>query len=221
VRRDALDDRAVDATAHDIAALRQQWRATLEELRTSPLYRSCLIAYGAQDSAQLTVLVPQLFAECSRVAMPPPLYYPMTPASGRRRPGHSPFLTAEACASRIAQYRDDGIMAEASGTQWWETEIQPVTLGDDPGTFDTPLALRFDPTALSVPVFQVGDGERFRIYTSCLRATFTVVLQHEVDDEWWQAFAGSYASWRDDVAAHLRAQAIGVRVQDEGGEANE
>lgn len=221
VRRGSLDDGVVDAAARDIAALRQEWRAALEDLRAGDVYQSCLSAYGAREHARLVTLIPLLFAECEHTPVPPPLSYPLSPSSGRRRPGNSPFLTPDACATRIAQLRDDGIVAEGSGTEWWETELVPLTLACDAAAFDTPVALRFEPGQMRAAVFQMGGGEIFRVYAPRLCAPFEVVLQHEVDDEWWQAFAGSYATWRDALAVELRAREIPVSVQQEEGAADE
>lgn len=221
VRQGNLDERAVDAAARDIAALRQEWRQALEALRASDLYQSCLSAYGTQDHARLIALIPLLFAECDHAPAPPPLYYPLSPSSGRRRPGSSPFLTPAACATRIAQLRDDGIAAESSGTEWWETELVPLTLARDPAAFDTPLALRFVPGQMHASVFRMGGGEVFRVYAARLRVPFHVVLQDEVDDEWWQAFAGTYATWRTALADELRTREIAASVQAEEGAPDE
>jgi hypothetical protein len=212
VRQKALDEAAVDAAARDIATLRQEWRQALEGLRASDLYQSCLTAYGMQDHRQLAAWIPQLVANCDHAPTPPPLSYALSPSSGRRRPGSSPFLTPAACAAHIAGLRDDGIVADHNGTDWWETELIPLTLARDEAAFDSPLALRFAPATIGVPVFQMTGTEIFRIYAPCLRAPFEVVLQDEVDDEWWQAFAGSYASWRDALVAALETRHIAAAV---------
>jgi hypothetical protein len=212
VRQGSTDATAVDTAARETAGLLQEWRGTLDGLRGGELYQSCIDAYSARDQPRLIALIPQLFAECDHIATPPMLYYPVSPSSGRRRPGNSPFLTPDACAARIAALRDEGIAAEGSGTEWWERELVPLTLVVDPEALDTPLALRFDPSRLIDAVFRLDDGDVFRIYAARLRAPFDVVLQEEVDDEWWQAFSGSYASWRTALAEEIRACGMSVRL---------
>jgi hypothetical protein len=214
VRRSELNDRIVDAAAREISLLRETWRRALAELHASDLYQSSLSAYGEQDHRLLSDLIPRLFAGCSSAVNPPPLYYALSPSSGRRRPGSSPFLTPDVCAARITQLRVDGLGAERGGTEWWETELTSLTFACDPAALDTPLALCFAPGDLPVAVFRMDDGDTFRVYAPRVHAAFCVVLQEEVDDEWWQAFSGSYVTWRDALAHELRVRAIPVRVQE-------
>jgi hypothetical protein len=212
IRHRTLDDAAIDTAARDISGLRQDWRGTLEALHRGPIYQSCLTAWHGRDRAQLITLLPRLFVDCEHVPSPPVLHYPISPSSGRRRPGHSPFVSPATCAEQIATLRHEGIEAETGGTDWWDTELASITFSSDAEALDAPTALQFDGAEIGDPVFRTGEPDTFRVYAPRLVAPFRVVLQADVDDEWWQAFSGSYADWRDALASALRTAAIGVAV---------
>jgi hypothetical protein len=214
LRQGGMDAPLVDDAARQIAGLRHQWRQRLEELRASPLYQQCLRAWSVNAAAELASLVPELFADVEHGAPSPFLYYGVSLAPARRGP--RPFLSPEACATKIAAYRDQGVSAEVEGTEWWDTELASVELVSDADALEVPVALRFETAKVPLPLFTVAGSGICRAYGRVLNAPFDVCLQEEVSDEWWQAFDESYAKWRAVVAERLTDRAIGVVTRDQG-----
>ncbi len=217
LRRGGLDPTTVESAARDIAALRARWQKKLADLRASPLYRQALAAWEAGDAAALVALLPQVIADVAPVPAPPALFFAVSATSGRRRPGTSPFLTPTACAEKIVAYREAGITPNARSGNWWDRELAYLDLADHPDVLENPIALRFDAQQLGVPVFGAAGDPGFRLYSPALRAPFSVVLQEEADDEWWQAYDESYAQYRDAVILELRALGIRAEVFDHNG----
>ena len=211
LRRSGLDPTTVDSAARDIAALRDRWQKKLADLRASATYQQALAAWKAGDPHKLVDLLPQVIADLAPVMAPPPLFFGVSAAPGRRRPGTSPFLTPAACAQKIAAYRDTGVTTDARGSDWWDTELSYLDLVDDPEALESPIALRFDAAQLGAPVFAAASDPGFRVYSPVLRAPFSVVLQEEADDEWWQAYDESFAEFREALATELRA--LGIRAE--------
>lgn len=209
VRHDQLDQVAVDDAAAEISDLLGRWEDALEELHASPTYRTVLDAWQAGDHRALVDLLPRVFAGLRPVATPPRLFRGFSVSSGRRRPGTSPFLTARAAADKIAALRREGIRVEDGG-DWWDAELAHLMLFDDPAATDNPVALCFRAEQLGVPVFCVDGDPAYRIYSRELHAPFSVVLEREAEDEWWQASEEPYAAFRDALAAELRTRGIDV-----------
>jgi len=211
VRQGNFGAALADATAREIAALRQDWQERLDRLRASPPYQQCLHAWFADDTATLAALLPDLIADLVLTTAAPPLYWGVSLTAGRRHGGR-PFVAASACAATIIRYRNEGVPAEADDGDWWDTEIGSITLVDDAQALDTPITLRLMPAELRLPVFCLSDSGIYRVYAKVLKAPFTVRLQPEVTDEWWQAFPEPYAAWRAAVAAELAGRGIGVEM---------
>lgn len=211
-RRGGLDPTTVESAARDIAALRARWQKKLADLRASALYREAVAAWEAGDAAALVAFLPQVIADVTPVPPPPALFFAVSAASGRRRPGAPPFLTPTACAQKIAAYREKGVAPNARGDDWWNRELAYLDLADHPEVLENPIALRFDAMQLGVPVFAAAGDHGFRLYSPALRAPFSVILQEEADDEWWQAYDQSYAQYRDAVVSELRALGINAGV---------
>jgi len=212
LREGRMDDVAVDAAARGIAALRVHWHQQLEMLRDSVLYQESLAAWETDQSERLATLLPRLIAGIEPTESPPILFYGVSLASGRRHPGGRPFLSPEACAQKVAAYRSEGIPAEATGKEWWDTELASITFTDDPEALDSPVALRVDPAQTRTPVFLVAGESTFRIYTRVLKIPFTVTLHEEATDEWWQAFEESYQDYRVALAKHLEQDGLVIEV---------
>jgi len=212
LRRGQFDDAAVDAAAREIAAVRADWRARLEAVRQSTVYREAVAAWEAEEADSLRRLLPQVFADVSLRAADGDLFVAVSAAAGRRRPGARPFLAATACAERIAGYRDQGVPSERAGESWWDRELAAVELVDDPDALDSPIALRFDATVLPLPTFRIAESPAFHVFGRLLRAPFTVALQRETDDEWWSAYEESYAAYRDELLGELERLGLPVEI---------
>jgi hypothetical protein len=133
----------------------------------------------------------------------PSLYFPVSPAAKRRRPGTSPFLNAAECAERIVRLLEDGIIPEDGGNEWWERELLAIPCADSPSALDTPIALGLNAANVRVTVFAAADEPGLRIFTPRLRAPMSVMLAAEATDEWWEAREDSYRSFREAVQKEL------------------
>lgn len=212
LRRARLGAAEVERAAEDVLRLRSQWQGALEALRASPAYQSALRAWAANDQAGLAAEIPRVFAGVQVVQPVPTLFFPVSPSSGRRRPGASPFLSAGDAAQRIMGLLAAGLEPEASGSDWWDCELAYIAAADELGGLDTPIALRMAPADCDVAVFCCRDDPSFRLFTPRLQARLTVVLAAEAGDEWWQAYDESYASFRQRL--HTELEKGGVRLSD-------
>lgn len=212
LRQARLTDDEVDLAAREIVSVRTTWRAELEQLRASAVYQRALAAFAADQQEALAELIPQVFAETHLVRPAPSLYFPVSPSSGRRRPGASPFLSTAECADRILRIVDAGYEAESGGTEWWERELPSISCADSAASLETPLALCLAAADVGVAVFAAGDGMSLRIFTPRLRAPLSIVLAAEATDEWWEAYQDSYREFRDALRRDLAARGQTVSV---------
>lgn len=212
LRAAELSQADVDAAARQILDLRETWRARLEQVRVSAVYQDAQRALANDRQSDLKRLVPLIFAGMAAVRPVPTLFFPVSPSSGQRRPGSSPFLSATECARRIAQTREAGIAAEESDGEWWDRDWPCIVCADDPGALDTPIALRVENTDVGAAVFAVSDDPMLRLFTLRLRAPMSVVLAADASDEWWQAYEDSYQAFRAALQSAL-AQ-VGITVRD-------
>jgi hypothetical protein len=216
LRTAQLSQDDIDQAAQEILALRGAWRAELEAVRTSPVYQAAQAALAADRQEDLAWLLPQVLAAIEVVPPARALFLPVSPSSGRRRPGVSPFLSAEQCADHIAQTLAVGVVPEEAGSEWWERDWPCIVCADDPEVLETPIALRLEGADCGAAVFAVNDEPTFRIFTRRLRAAMAVVLAGQVTDEWWQAYEDSYQAFRDALQRELAVR--GVQVEKCAGE---
>lgn len=202
----------IDAATIEILSLRSAWRAGLEQVHVSGTYRAAQTALAADQQEELARLLPQLFAGLKVVRPAPALYFPISPATGQRRPGGTPFLGAVECADRIMETLAGGIEAETAGSEWWESEWPCIVCADDAEALETPIALRLAASAVRAAVFSVADEPTLRLFTRCVQAPMSVVLAAEATDEWWLAYEDSYAAFREALQRELTGR--GVRVSE-------
>lgn len=202
MRRRELDDAAVEEATRRILGLQAGWSARLGDLRTSATCEQARAALDPPGQEGLDRLLPALFADLHPVRPPRDLFFPFQPSSGRRRPGTSPFLSPAECADRLAQLRQDGLPAPA-GTTWWERDF-PCLEGalDGPAT-EAPIWLRVAAEDLP-PAFTIGHTPAARIYVRRLQAPLRIGLAEEVEDEWWQAYHGSFRTFAEALRKELK-----------------
>jgi hypothetical protein len=214
VRARELEPVAVETAARELHALTDGWQRALDEIRTGDIYNACVSAYVRRDQHALCQLLPQLFAGLA--VMPRPhaeLYYPLSVAAPRRRPGAQPFLTPAAAAESIVCYAD-GIEPEDSGAGWWEETLRAVLVAEEPAALDSAVTLAVDLRARELPIFRADGEVTLRIYTPRLEAPFHVLLAREAADEWWESSAQPYAEFRDALCELLEARGIVAVVAD-------
>jgi len=214
LRQARLTDGAVDLAAREIAAVRTTWQAELEQVRASAVYQRTLAAFAADRQEVLAELIPQVFAGMHLVRPVPSLYFPVSPSSGRRRPGISPFLSAAECADRILRIVDDGYESDSGATAWWDRELPSISCADRVAALETPIALCLAASDVRVVVFATSADASLRIFTPRLRAPLSIVLAAEATDEWWEAYQDSYREFRDALRRDLAARGQTVSVLD-------
>ena len=214
-RAGRLDANAIDAVARDIGTLRTEWRAALDAVRAAPPYQAALAALRDDQQQDLVRLLPPVIFGIRPMAPPSALYFPIALASGRRRPGQSPFPPPEEAATRIARHCDEGLVPHTTGTEWWERELAPLGCAASPDAFDTPVVLRMDTSPCAVTVFAVEASNDLQVFTPRLHVPVTVVLAPAADDEWWEAQPVAYATYRTVLGNALRTR--GIAVDADGG----
>jgi hypothetical protein len=212
LRQARLTDDEVDRAAREIVSVRTRWKAELDRVRASAVYQRTLAAFSADQQEALAELIPQIFAGMHRVRRVPSLYFPVSPSSGRRRPGTSPFLSTAECADRILRIVDGGYEADSGATEWWEREIPSIGCADNVAALETPVALCLAAADVRVVVFTSSDDASLRIFTPRLRAPLSIVLAAEATDEWWEAYQDSYREFRDALRRALVARGQTVSV---------
>jgi hypothetical protein len=210
LRTARLSAAEVERAAEEILDLRARWRTALDQVRTSPAYQSALAAWAANDQDVLANVIPRVFAGVLIVQPTPTLFFPVSPSSGRRRPGSSPFLSVSECAQRVVQLLAAGVEPDRGGAEWWECELPYIAGADAPAALDTPISLRLAAPDCHVAVFGVADEPTFRIFTPRLQATMAVNLAPEATDEWWQAYEESFASFRQALRRELARGGVSV-----------
>jgi hypothetical protein len=201
---------AIDRASREIIRLRTAWRAALAEVRSAPAYQGALTAWAANDQVALARLIPRIFAGVSLVRPVPPIFFPVSPSSGRRRPGTAPFLSAPACVDHIAHSLSAGIEPDRSGSEWWERELPYLVCADTPSALDTPIALHWAVPNPSLALFALVDEPTYRLFTPGLQAPLNVVLAADATDEWWQAYDESYAAFREALCRELATRGLEV-----------
>jgi hypothetical protein len=214
VRTAQLSADEIDRASGEIIRLRAFWRTALEEVRSAKPYREALKAWAADDQDALARLIPRIVAGVHVLRPAPTLFFPVSPSSGRRRPGNAPFLSAAECADRIAHFLAVGIQPDSGGSEWWERELSYLICADTLCALETPIALRWAVPDPSLALFTAADEPTCRIFTPRLQATMSVVLAADATDEWWQAYDESYAAFREALRHELAAR--GLRVEDLG-----
>jgi hypothetical protein len=212
LRTQRLTDDEIEASAREILALRTTWQTELQAVRASAIYQQALSAFAADRQDDLAALIPQVFAGVRRLHPAPSLYFSVSPSSGRRRPGTSPFLSAAECADRILRVLEGGCAPETSGTQWWDCEVPSISCADSAATLESPIALHLAASEVHVAVFAAGDTASLRVFTPRLRAPMSIVLATEATDEWWEAYQDSYQEFRAALRQELLTRGYGGSI---------
>jgi len=207
LRKAQLAEGEVAAAAREILAVRTTWQAELQKIRESAIYEQALAAFAADRQGELADLIPQVFAGLQHVPQPPPtLYFPVSPSSGRRRPGSSPFLSPPDCAERIVRLLIEGLEPESDAAEWWQRELPSISCADSTAALETPIALGLAASAVAVALFTTADEPSYQIFTPRLHAPLSIVLATEATDEWWEAYQDSYREFRDALTHELAAR---------------
>lgn len=218
VRTRQLGEAAIDRTATEMLALAALWRSELEGVRRSPVYQQAVSAVAGNRQAEVADVIPQVLARVRVIQPTPTLYFPVSPSTGRRRAGASPFLSPAACADKILQLLTDGVEPDPAVTDWWERELPSIMCTDTPAGLDAPIALRVAAADVRATVFAEIDAATLRVFTPHLYAPMCVVLARDAEDEWWEAYQDSYHVFRDALQQELAARGRVVTVGDEGGD---
>lgn len=214
LRNAQLTQDEIDVVARDIVALRSTWRGELDRVHASATYQQARTALAHDRQDELGRLIPQLFAGLALVRPAPALFFPVSPAAGRRRPGSSPFLGPVECADHIVELLSGGLAPEENRADWWEDELPSLSCADAMAVLDTAIALRLSAADVRVAVLAAAGEPGFRVFTPRLRAPLSVVLAAAATDEWWEAYDDSYRSFRDALQHALAARGHTVAIVD-------
>jgi hypothetical protein len=214
VRTVQLTEQEIERAAQEIRSIRSAWQLELERLRASPEYQRALAALAAGRQDELAQLIPHVFAGLSALRPAPDLYFPVSPSTGRRRPGFSPFLNAGECADKILCTLREGIEPSEGTGEWWETDFPAIPCAANPAALESPIALRLAAVDVEVAVFAVLDDPGLKIFTPRLRAPMSIALGSEATDEWWEAYEDSYATFREALDRELAARGHVVSAND-------
>jgi hypothetical protein len=213
VRHLRLSDDELDIAAREIVALGSEWRCELERVHASPVYQQALQAFAQERQDELRELLPRIFADMHVVSPAPSLYFPISPSSGRQRAGSSHFLSAEQCADKLSHTLAAGLTPDEGGAEWWERELPFIGCADTAAALESPIALRLAAADVHVAVFAGVDGPTYRIFTARLRASMSIVLAAEANDEWWEAYEESYRDFRGALQRELGARGYEVATE--------
>ena len=135
VRHGQLDDAAIDRTRNgDAGACRPVASRAGRGATARRSYRQRRAGRGRQSAGELAEVIPQVFARLRVVQPAPTLYFPVSPSSGRRRPGSSPFLSpARLCRQDSAAARRRDCTQIRRRTDWWERELPSIMCAETPG----------------------------------------------------------------------------------------
>ena len=214
VRSAQLTAGEVERAAAEIQSVRSEWRSQLERLRDSPLYQQARTALTDDRQEALAHLIPQVLAGLRLLPSSPDLYFPVSPSSGQRRPGSSPFLSAGECANRLVAMLNDGMAPADSGPEWWERDWPSISCADTPAALESPIALCLRATDVRVAVFSVVDEAALRIFTPLVHGPFSITLANEATDQWWEAYEDSFAAFRDALQREITARGYAVTTAD-------
>ena len=206
VRTGQLSDAAIERTATEIMALATLWRAELEGVRGSPVYQRAVQALAVNRQAELAEVIPQVFSGLRVLQPAPSLYFPVSPSSGRRRPGSSPFLSPADCADKIQQLCVAGLEPEVEAADWWERELPSMACTDALEALETPIAVRLAAADVRVTVFAEPEAATLRVFALRLQGPLSIVLARDATDEWWEAYQDSYRVFREALQQELAAR---------------
>jgi hypothetical protein len=213
VRHGSLIETAVEEAARYIAELRADWEQRLNTVRESEPYQRALSAWRGEASDQLTDLLCKVIAGLVPVSRPPTIFIGFSVTVHHKGSPSQHFQPVERCAARVASCAAEGIPAEPVGSSWWDEELTYLQAVDDPSVFETPVSLRIDPAQMSSPVLKHESEPGFRIYAyQRLRVPFSVVLQREATDEWWEATDQPYEEFRDALLHKLAEIRIAAEI---------
>ena len=214
VRAGQLSDAAINQTATEVLGLAAHWRSELDGLRCSLEYQRAVRAVAADQQTELADVIPRVLAGLGVVRPAPSVYFPVSPSTGRRRPGSSPFLGAPECADKILQILGDGIVPDLHEAEWWERDLPSIACADTPAGLETPIALHLAAAEVRATVFMETDVATLRVFATRVRGPMSIVLASDATDEWWEAYQDSYRTFRDALQQQLTTRGQMVTIAD-------
>src|SRR5262245_32783037 len=195
-RTGALDDAAATALGREADALLHRLRGMLHATRAAPDFRAAVVAQETGDHDAVAALLPRLFDGLEHVAVPPPLFRPVTWLR-RNRPRRPADVVAD-----IVQLGDAGIVAEGDAqTPGTDRELPAIALQVDPPA--EPILLRFAGSDLPRAVFCLRDTREYLVHVMRLRAPFEVVLPEVLDADDLGEISLDHPRYRSELAAAL------------------
>jgi len=211
-RSGGIGPQAIDNVSREIIDVRTAWQAALEGIRESEPFNDARHAFEHDDQGTLAQLVPKIFAGLKRTAAPRQARFGVSAEIRRRGPGLSPFLTAEACADKLAQTAREGVAPAVHATEWWLSALPSIAFVAESADLDTPFAVALPGSEITAAVFETDVEVGYRIFTPRQQGNFVVEIAGSVDDEWWQAFEQPFEEFRAELQKRLAAKGIAHTV---------
>ena len=153
LRQARLTDDEVDLAAREIVSVRTSGRQSWSRCASRPSISARSLHSPRIGRRRSRSSSPRSSPGCTVVRSAPSLYFPVSPSSGRRRPGTSPFLSTAECADRILRIVAEGYEPESDGTEWWERELPSISCAESVAALETPIALCLAASDVRVAVF--------------------------------------------------------------------
>jgi hypothetical protein len=208
------DPRPAEAIAEAIAELRDllaRCNESIAGVQASPTYREAVESFALGSAARVAALATSLFTDVSSCA-PTGLLYWAVPISSGQTGSH--FLPAGELAGRLKAIAAGGIIAPRQAPELGGDEnITPVLLTEEHDGSESPIALAYDPHALTGPVSHLDGSNIALFYAARLTGAFTVHCLATVTDEWWNVRPDAYREYLQDLQTALRTAGLRAVVE--------
>jgi len=214
-RRGGPSDRPNDDDCAQLARLASRLDdATDAVLRDAPAI-ALRRAAAAGDGAAAAEMALGLFLGLERPVRLPERVYVGLRARRRARTGET-LVHPEALADEIVRSSAAGLGPESGVTAAAEEPLLPEPIALSP-TFETAaseIALVRGTAGIGDALLEDSASGDLVLFVACLPGPFSVALARDADDEWWAASTVSYADYRAQLAAALRARGVDVALLD-------
>lgn len=201
--RGADSESAIAKALRELHTLDSRCAEGIEQVRSTEAYRDAAASFREGAVDRVAARAPQLFTDVAPYAPVHAVYWPVPLGAGRSGPH---FIPPEECAARIMRIAADGIPAEELPPDLGgDDAVTPVVLSEDLDPFESPIALAYDPKALSGPLCRLETDGTVLFYGARLFGTARVECVATVEDEWWRTRPDFYRDYIDGLQRALQA----------------
>jgi hypothetical protein len=170
-------------------------------------------AAAAGDGASAAGMALGLFLGLERPQRPPERVYVGIRARRRSRTGETLVHPAD-LADEIVRSSAEGLGPESGVTAAAEEPLlpEPIALAPTFAASGSEVALVRSTAGIADALLEDAASGDLVLFVARLPGPFSVALARDADDEWWAASALSYADYRAQLAAELRARGVGAEL---------